>query len=294
MSSIRGKFVRRMMKFQPDLGKFSFEKQRNMITFMTKYLSGPKSNTYQEATIGDIPVLWVTPPAPSQQVMIYFHGGAYTIGSHQTERVIAGAIAAQSGAKLLLPHYRLAPEHPFPAGLEDALACYRQVVASGISPQNIIVGGISAGGGLTIALMLKLKELGEPLPKACVLVSAWLDLTGTAPSIIENARYDSGISWQTLIPSISAYAGDIDIRHPMISPVFADLAGLPPVLIQVGDIEILRDDSLQFAEKAQKAGCQVKVSIWRGMIHGWHMYRIIPEARQATDEIVSFILAHRG
>ncbi|HRF96849.1 MAG TPA: alpha/beta hydrolase fold domain-containing protein, partial [Aggregatilineales bacterium] len=178
-------------------------------------------------------------------------------------------------------------------GLEDALACYRHILAMGISPQNIIVGGVSAGGGLTIALLLKLRELGEPLPQACVLVSAWLDLTGASPSVTENERYDSGISWKTLTPSISAYAGDMDIQHPMISPVFADLAGLPPMLIQVGDIEILRDDSLQFAEKAQKAGCHVKLSIWKGMMHAWHMYRIIPEARQATDEIVSFIMTHQ-
>jgi acetyl esterase/lipase len=261
---------------------------------MTKYLAGPKSNTYQEATMDSVRVLWITPPTPSQQVMIYLHGGAYTIGSHQTERVIAGAIASQSGAKILLPDYRLAPEHPFPAGLEDALTCYRGVLAMGISPQNIIVGGVSAGGGLTVALMLKLKELGEPLPKACVLLSAWLDFTGTSPSVTENASHDSGISWKVLTPSISAYAGNVDIRHPMISPVFADLAGLPLMLIQVGDIEILRDDSLQFAEKAQQAGCEVKLSIWRGMIHGWHMFRIIPEARQATDEVVAFILAHKG
>lgn len=289
MTSFRGNLLRVLMKMRPNPQDVPFERQREIIGNLMRRFTGPKQNTYQETRIQDIPALWITPPQPAQQVMLYLHGGGYTIGSQHTERMIAGHIALLSRAKILVPHYRLAPEAPFPAALDDVLACYQHLLDSGIAPENIIVGGLSAGGGLTVALMLKLRDLGQPLPRAGVLLSAWLDLTGTAPSITENTPHDSGVSWNVLIPSVKAYIGSEDVHHPLISPVFADLHGLPPMLVQVGDIEILLDDSRQFAQRAQAAGSPVELRVWRGMIHGWHIYRFVPEARQATQEIADFI-----
>lgn len=289
MSSLRGKLFRRLMKAMPKPDDVSFEQQRRGIERFTSLFSGPRRASYEETTVEDIPVLWITPPEPKQQVMLYFHGGAYTIGSHNTERMIAGYIALYSGARLLVPHYRLAPEHPFPAALEDALTCYRHLLGLGIPAGDIIIGGLSAGGGLTAALTLRLRELGEPLPRACVLLSPWLDLTGTAPSIAHNTPHDSTLSWKTLVPSIMAYAGEENLRNPLISPVFADLTGFPPSLIQVGELEILLDDSRSFAENARKAGCQVTLSEWPGMIHGWHIGRFIPEADRAVREVAAFM-----
>lgn len=294
MPSFRGNLLRVLMKLRPNPQGVPFEKQREIIENLTRRFAGPRQNSYQETQIQDIPVLWITPPQPTQQVMLYLHGGGYTIGSPHTERMVAGNIALLSQAKILVPHYRLAPEAPFPAALDDVLTCYQHLLDSGVTPENIIVGGLSAGGGLTVALMLKLRDLGQPLPRAGILLSAWLDLTGTAPSIAENTPKDSGVSWKTLIPSVQAYIGQEDVRHPLISPVFADLHGLPPMLVQVGDIEILRDDSRQFAQRAQAAGSLVELREWRGMIHGWHIYRFVPEAKQATQEIADFIRLHHG
>lgn len=282
------------MKFRPNTDNVPFERQREIINGLMERLPGPKVNSYQETTIAGIPALRIIPPTPSQQVLLYFHGGAYTVGSRHTERMIAGNIAAQSGATVLVPEYRLAPEHPFPAALDDAVACYEFLLSSAVQTENLIVGGLSAGGGLTAALLLKLRELDRSLPRAAVLLSPWLDLTGTAVAIKHNAALDSGLSWELLIPSVKAYAGEHDLRHPLISPVFAELQGLPPLLIQVGDIEILLDDARQFAAKAEAAGVHVQLRLWEGMIHAWHVYRIIPEARRAVDEIVAFLRSYQN
>ncbi|MCU0482404.1 MAG: alpha/beta hydrolase [Anaerolineae bacterium] len=273
----------------------SIQKSRQFLDGATKWIPTPKQNTYQEERIHDIPVLWVTPPNHNQQVILYFHGGAYIVGTIHSERSIAGNIALETGARVLIVGYRLAPEHPFPAGLDDALTAYRHLIGMGIAPQQIIVCGMSAGGGLATALLLKLKMLGESLPCAGILLSPWLDLTGTSPSTTANAKRDSGLSWRMLSPAVEAYVvGDNEVRNPLISPVFADLTGdFPPLLIQVGDVEILLDDARQLAQNAQRAGHEVKLSIWAGMIHGWHMYGMLPEVRQAIHEISAFIRQHQ-
>ncbi|MCL4254315.1 MAG: alpha/beta hydrolase [Anaerolineae bacterium] len=294
MPSLQGNFIRWVMRLRPNT-PISIPKTRQFVERTTKWIPVPKQNTYQEESINTMPVLWVTPPNHSQQVVLYLHGGGYIVGSIHSEQVIAGNIALESGARVVAIGYRLAPEHPFPAGLEDALSAYRHLISMGIAPQQIIVCGLSAGGGLAMALLLKLKELGEPLPSGAILASPWLDLTGTSSSITANARRDSGLSWNGLLaPAVEAYVGDNDVRNPLISPVFADLSGdFPPVLIQVGDVEILLDDSRQLAQNLQNAGHDVKLSLWRGMIHGWHMYRMMPEARQAIYEMRDFIRQHQ-
>jgi epsilon-lactone hydrolase len=293
MPSFRSKLLQLMMKMRPNRDDVPFMEQRPIIERMAKLISAPKEVTYHETTIDHIPILWVEPPAPTGQVMLYLHGGGYTIGSHLTEKSIIGKIALLSGAKMLVPHYRLAPEHPFPAALDDALTCYRWLLNNGTQPEQIMVGGLSAGGGLTMALLLKLRELGEPLPQAGILISAWLDLTGTAESVSRNTPHDSGVSWKVLMPSVKAYVGDDNVRNPLISPVFADLTGMPPLLIQVGSIEILLDDSQCLAANAHNAGVDVTLRVWDGMIHGWHLYSFVPEAHQAIAEIAAYIKQHQ-
>lgn len=292
MPSFSASVLRWLMKYRPFPDNVPFAQQRDIMERMMGVFPGPKQNRYEDTMIGKIPCLWMTPPNATQQVMLYFHGGAYTLGSQHTERPLAGHIALQSQARILIPHYALAPEQPFPAAIDDALACYQFLLNSGIAPQQIVVGGLSAGGGLTMALLLRLRELGMPMPRAAVLISAWLDLTGEAPSVAQNTPHDSGVSWKLLAPSVVAYAGTEDVKHPLISPVFADPTGLPPLLIQVGGAEILLDDSRVTADKAQAAGVNVTLSIYPDMIHGWHLFRFVPEARRAIREIADFIRAN--
>ncbi len=292
MPSFSANLMRWLMKYRPIPVDVPFAEQREVMERMMRMLPGPKQNRYEETTMGNVRCLWITPPNASQQVLLYFHGGAYTLGSPNTERILAGHIALDSHARVLMPQYALAPEQPFPAALNDAVACYQALLSSGIAPQNIIVGGLSAGGGLAMALLLRLRELSVPLPRAAVLVSAWLDLTGEAPSIAHNTPHDSGVSWKMLTPSVAAYAGTEDVKHTLISPVFADPTGLPPLLIQVGGSEILLDDSRVMAEKAQAAGVRVTLSLYPGMIHGWHLFRFAPEARRASREIADFVRAN--
>ena len=241
--------------------------------------------------IADVPCETFTlENAPIDKLLLYIHGGAYNAGSFTCYSPFVAHFAEKCNVKAILVGYRLAPEAPFPAGLEDVVSVYRSLIESGIPGQNILIGGDSAGGGLSIAAMLSFKEHGLPLPNACVVLSPWVDLTNTSKTHQNRVKLDCMLIKRELDEAAIMYANGLDLRHPLISPLFADLLGLPPLFIQVGTDEILLDDSLKLAEKAKKAGVDVNIKVWKGMFHIWHMMeKFMPEAKQAMNELCSFI-----
>lgn len=226
------------------------------------------------------------------KVVLYVHGGGYVMGSAGSHRDVTGRLSKAAGARVLSLNYRLAPEHPFPAPVDDAVAAYRWLLAQGISPGNIAVAGDSAGGGLAIATLLALRDAGEPLPAAGIGISPWVDMEGTGESMTTRAAVDPVVQKEGLLGMAKLYLGDADPKNPLAAPLHADLAGLPPLLLQVGDAETLLDDSTRLAERARAAGVDVTLKVWDEMPHVWHLFApILPEGRQAIDEIGSFFQA---
>lgn len=226
------------------------------------------------------------------KVVLYVHGGGYVMGSAGSHRDMTGRLSKAAGARVLSLNYRLAPEHPFPAPVDDAVAAYRWLLAQGISPGNIAVAGDSAGGGLAIATLLALRDAGEPLPAAGIGISPWVDMEGTGESMTTRAAVDPVVQKEGLLGMAKLYLGDADPKSPLAAPLHADLGGLPPLLLQVGDAETLLDDSTRLAEKARAAGVDVTLKVWDEMPHVWHLFApILPEGRQAIDEIGSFVQA---
>lgn len=237
---------------------------------------------------------WILPPETAKdKVILYFHGGAYATGSCLAHRPIVAKFVKGSGIGALVFDYRLAPEHPFPAALEDSVAAYHWLLAQGVLPSRIVFMGDSSGGGLCFATLLALKDKSIPLPAAAVALSPWTDLKNNGESWIRNAKVDT-LSWKnSQIVFAKYYAKDSDPGLPLISPLYGDLHGLPPVLIYVGGDELLLDDSTRFAEKAKKAGVDVRLRIGQGLFHCYPACSpLFPEARQAMDEICAFIKTH--
>ncbi|MDP1585188.1 MAG: alpha/beta hydrolase [Bradyrhizobium sp.] len=232
--------------------------------------------------------------APKDKVILYFHGGGFRLGSVASHRDLIARIADASCCRVLAINYRLAPEHRFPAALDDALAAHDWLRGQGFRPENIAFAGDSAGGNLMLAAMLALRERGLPLPAAGILMSPWTDLAATGTSYVSRAEADPIHARPMILALAKAYLGDDgDPRHPLASPLHADLAGLPPLLIQVGDRETVLDDSTMFAEKARAAGVDVDLQVWDGMIHVFQMFGSeLSQAQQAVDAIAGFLRQH--
>jgi len=239
---------------------------------------------------------WIEPLATDhaarKRVILYFHGGAYVAMSARTHRAITSRLASWSDASLFAVDYRLAPEHPFPAALDDAVAAYRALIAAGTPASNIAAAGDSAGGGLALALLLALRDAGELPPAAGVLFSPWTDLACTGESIVANDAADALSFGAWVGAQAQYYLGDTPATHPLASPLYADLTGLPPLLIQVSDSEVLLDDSRRLAEKATQAGVATTLQIWPGVPHGWQMFApFLPEGRAALRDASAFMRA---
>ncbi len=216
-------------------------------------------------------LLMAAPNVDDQQIILYFHGGGYVLGSSLTHRELGWRLSEAAGARVFLLDYRRAPKHPYPAAVDDAVAAYKWLLTSGFPPSNISVAGDSAGGGLAVAMMLVLRDEGVALPKTAVLLSPWLDLTHNSGTFISNEASDLILSAARLREFANWYLGDgTQADDPLASPIFADLHDLPPMLVQVGDVEMLLDDSITFAEKAQAAGVAVTLDVWGDMFHVWH------------------------
>jgi monoterpene epsilon-lactone hydrolase len=222
--------------------------------------------------------------------ILYLHGGGYYFCSPRSHRSLVFGLATRAGATTLSLDYRLAPEHRFPAALEDALAAYRQLVGSGTLPQSIVIAGDSAGGGLALATLVALRDAGTPLPAGAVLFSPWTDLAATGESIRSNDGADPMFSGQAIGRAAQVYLGDAPATNPYASPVYADLHGLPPLFIQAGSTEVLLDDSRRVADNARAAGVQVELQVWPKMPHVWQIFApFIPEARRALDGAAAFV-----
>jgi epsilon-lactone hydrolase len=239
------------------------------------------------------PAEWLTPPtAEGRRVVLYLHGGGYVIGSPRSHRHLAAAIATAAGARALLLDYRLAPEHPFPAAVDDAVAAYRWLLDAGTTPGGIVIAGDSAGGGLTMATLLALRDARVPLPGAGVCISPWVDLTCSGATYATRAAADPIVRRAGVAEMAGAYLGARDARTPLASPLFADLRGLPPLLIHVGDAEVLLDDSVQLAARARAASVDTTIEVWDRMIHVWHWFLpMLDEAQAAVDAIGAFARA---
>lgn len=271
------------------LEKLSLDEQRAVMEASADMYPAEADVSAHEVTVGGIPADWVTIEGiETDRIILYFHGGGYSMGSRNTHRGLAGRLARAARARVLLPDYRLAPEHPFPAAVEDATACWRWLVSEGYSPKRMVIAGDSSGGGLTLATLLALKAASDPLPACAVGLSPWTDLEGKGATAEPGAVDDPMLTPEGVRSSGQQYAGD-HLRHPLASPLYGDLHNLPPLLIQVGTREILLSDSTRFAEKAQTAGVKVTLEIEEGLIHVWHMFSDVPEAQSAIARIGAFI-----
>jgi epsilon-lactone hydrolase len=251
----------------------------------------PPGTSIEALTAGGIAYERVTcATVDSKKVMLYLHGGGFNSGSPRTHRDLAARLSEAAGIPLLLPDYRLAPEYPFPAGVEDVTRVYRWLLKNGFTADQIAMGGDSAGGGLVMSALLALRESDDPLPAAAVLMSPMADMTLTGESIKSRAALDPLTSEADLRIAITYYISAGDPKNPLASPVYADLHGLPPLLIQVGDHEVLLSDSMRLAERAQMAGVDVQLDVWPEM---WHFFQAwaadLPEARDSLAKIAAWV-----
>lgn len=226
-------------------------------------------------------------PAPA---ILYLHGGAYVLASPRVYRPLTSSLARASGAVVHAADYRLAPRHPLPAALDDALACYRALLEDGLEPGRIAIAGDSAGGGLCLATALAIRDRGLPAPAALVAISPWIDLGLTGASIAAKARVEVVLRRGWLRSSARAYRGDAAAEDPRCSPLHADLAGLPPLLVQSAADEVLISDSERLAERARAAGVDVELEVWDDVFHVFQNYpRSLPEAERAIERIAAFL-----
>ncbi|QRE73538.1 alpha/beta hydrolase [Methylobacterium aquaticum] len=250
----------------------------------------PPGIVFREGSVGGIPGEWAERPdlAADAPRLFYLHGGGFIACSPRTHRSVTGGFALR-GFRVFCPDYRLAPEHPFPAALDDAAAAWSAFAAAG--PAGI--AGDSAGGNLSLALMLRARRDGLPLPSAAVLFSPSTDMLGEGASMLANARRDAMFDPTKLQGLVDAYLAGHDPTDPLASPLRGDLAGLPPLLFHVGAREVLRDDSVRFAEKAKAAGVSATVTVWPVVPHVWQLAQtFLPEARRSLSEAATFLKSH--
>jgi monoterpene epsilon-lactone hydrolase len=249
----------------------------------------PKSIAVETVEIDRIHAEWIThESADAEKVILYLHGGGYVAGTLDGYRLLCATLSAATRMRVLLPEYRLAPDYPFPAALEDALSVYAWLGQNGFSAENIIIAGDSAGGGLTLATTLAIRDEGRALPAGLVCLSPWTDLTMSGESHQANAAKEVVLHPDNLALWAEKYLGFADPRTPHISPAFADMKNFPPLLIQVGSDEVFLDDAKMVAQRAKSAGVDVTLTIYAGMWHVWQTVGILPEAKRAFEEIGAF------
>jgi epsilon-lactone hydrolase len=245
-----------------------------------------------EVTAGGVPAHWLAAPgADTGRVLVFLHGGGYELGSVRSDGELAARLGRASGMRVLFPEYRLAPEHPFPAAIDDVQAAWRWLRGQGLAAGSVAVAGDSAGGGLAVALLVALRDAGEALPAAAVLMSPTVDLTSSGASMTERADQDPVSTPAMLRQFASDYLAGADPRTPLASPLFASLAGLPPLLIQVGTADLLLSDSERLAAAAAAAGVDVTLQVGEGLPHVYQLQLGTPEAAEATGHIGEFLRA---
>lgn len=295
MASLRSKLIAMIMRktMKNKLGASGDPKaERENLEKMSA--KGSRRAPGKKDIVGGVPGEWQQAKLGSaERVILYLHGGGYVIGSPLTHRDMVGMIADASQARAFMADYRLGPETRFPGAVEDAVAVYKGLLENGEKPKNITIAGDSAGGGLTIATLLSLKEQGIELPAAAVCLSPWADLTFSGDSMVTMDKADAMLNRSSLSWMAEQYLGDQDASQPLASPIFGDLSGLPPLLIQVGGTECLLDDGIRLHKAAKKAGVDSSLEVWDGMMHVWHLMAVVvPEGKAAINGIGTFIKVH--
>ena len=236
---------------------------------------------------------WIrTPESSDERTLLYLPGGGFMLPASQQVPTMVARINREASMRALLVHYRLAPEHPFPAGLEDCLAAYRHLLDLGTDPKSIVIAGDSAGGGLTLSTLLALREDGDPLPGCAVVISPFTDFSFGGESRFDNARHDPMLSSDGIARMNDLYLDDALHDNPLVSPVYGDFHGLPPVLAQVGSTEVLLDDTRRVGERAASQGVDFRVEVWDEVPHVWHVWPFLPETQQAIRHIGVFVHQH--
>ena len=268
---------------------------RKEMELMAKFSKPYKLSNFSQENIENVKIEWISGSYINNdnqnKVILYFHGGGYYCGNIESHRSFASYLSFFSNTKVLLVEYSLAPENPFPAALNDVLLIYRWLLnKKNIAPENIVILGDSAGGGLLFSLLLKSKELNLPLPSAAVAISPWVDLTCSGESTITKQKDDPVLEYESMKSAVKLYLNGENPENPYASSLFGDLTNLPPVLIIVGTREILLSDSIRIAEKLEKCNVNVELDIWEDMIHDFPLYPPkVPEAKEAMEKIAEFI-----
>lgn len=272
------------------LSKPDIQGMRSLLDLISLHTFLPWGVHFRSLQLNGMYAEWISPSqARPEKVVLYLHGGAYALGSPHTHRAFVGQLVKEIGANALVVDYRKAPENPFPAALEDAVYAYEWLLAEDYLPKNIIIAGDSAGGGLALATLLNLQTRRKPLPAAAMLFSPWVDLTLSGESILRNRSNDKILEAWQLHQIGNDYAGNYPLDHPLVSPLFADMEGLPPLLIQASTGEVLYSDAVRLKEKAEAAGVYVRLQLWKDLIHWWHLFgSFLPEAREAVDQAALF------
>ena len=296
MASAELQMVLDLLRAQPLPREQSLTEQRAALENLTALAPRPEDVTFAPVQVAGRAAEWVAAPGVSfERALLYLHGGGYCIGSINTHRQLAADLSRAAGVRVLLLDYRLAPEHPFPAAVDDAVAAYRFLLDGGFEPRRVAIAGDSAGGGLTAATLLALRDADVRLPAAAALLSPWLDLTLSGESMTTRADADPMVQRAPLQRMADAYLNGADPQTPLASPLFADLRHLPPLLIHVGTAETLLDDARRFAARATAAGVDATLEVWDDMVHVWHAFAfVLPEARDANARIGAFLRRHLG
>jgi monoterpene epsilon-lactone hydrolase len=293
MLSIRARAFRMLLAYSASRARknATLQERRAYLDNGARRLPLAGGMVVRRTAVGRMTAEWLVPDGiPDDRAILYLHGGGYTMGSCTTHRALVSRIATACRAPALLPEFRLAPEFPFPAALEDCTAAYRHLIDEGIPSHKIVIAGDSSGGGLAAALAVLLRDRGVPLPAALVCLSPWADLGLTGESLWTCAGVDPICTLEESRFHAAQYVGDHDPRSPLISPIYADLRGLPPMLIQVGDREILLSDAVRLADKARRDGVDTEIEVWEGMWHVWHMFAwYVPEGRRAVERVGAFV-----
>lgn len=290
MTSFQAIIAKKALQVQPySWAKGTIEEQRSRLEKSTRFFKIPKEIRCQPVKINAIDVEWISCSTAKDAAILYLHGGAYALGSINVHREYLARLALSTQLKVLAINYRLAPEHPFPAALEDSVTAYRWLLSQGYDSTRIVIAGDSAGGGLTLSTLLSLRDTGEPLPVCAVCISPWVDLTLPDRTINTKAISDPFLNISLLENYSKYYAGEFERNLPLISPVFADLKGLPPLLFHVGTNEILMDQTIQITKNARAFGVDVTLEIWDGMFHVFQILPFLPETQRSLDHIATFI-----
>ncbi len=293
MSSIQAKTILKILQLQAfSWAKGSIAEQRSRQEQSTRFFKIPKDVNITSTSADGVRGELIDVPNSKNGIMLYLHGGAYAVGSAKVHREFLTRLVKACQIKVLAIDYRLAPEHPFPAALEDSLTAYKWLFSQGYDPSNIVIAGDSAGGGLAIAVLISLRDRRIPLPACAVCISPWLNLSYTRE--MNNNNNDPILNPAILGVFSRHYAGSTDAANPLISPFFANLQGLPPMLIQVGANEILFDEIEQFYEKAHQANVEIVLDCWQGMFHVFQIIPIIPETKLSLEKISNFIANKMG